>query len=128
MKRSEVYDNIRDWIQSHGYDEGYILQARFWNERPDTNNARYIVIQQNGGAAGEEAITRDYFRILVISARNDENISEVEDLADAIRQSMLTEFKTDKIIHMKPTGAIPAIMTKEGRYIFTVAFQAIISR
>ncbi|HAY0262527.1 TPA: phage tail termination protein [Escherichia coli] len=128
MKRSEVYDNIRDWIQSHGYDEGYILQARFWNERPDTNNARYIVIQQNGGAAGEEAITRDYFRILVISARNDENISEVEDLADAIRQSMLTEFKTDKIIHMKPTGAIPAIMTKEGRYIFTVAFQTIISR
>lgn len=128
MKRSEVYDNIRDWIQSHGYDEGYILQARFWNERPDTNNDRYIVIQQNGGAAGEEAITRDYFRILVISARNDENISEVEDLADAIRQSMLTEFKTDKIIHMKPTGAIPAIMTKEGRYIFTVAFQTIISR
>ncbi|EPN8591856.1 phage tail termination protein [Escherichia coli] len=128
MKRSEVYDNIRDWIQSHGYDEGYILQARFWNERPDTNNTRYIVIQQNGGAAGEEAITRDYFRILVISSRNDKNISEVEDLADAIRQSMLTEFKTDKIVHMKPTGAIPAIMTKEGRYIFTVAFQAIISR
>ncbi|HBP9081237.1 TPA: hypothetical protein L6746_000665 [Escherichia coli] len=128
MKRSEVYDNIRDWIQSHGYDEGYILQARFWNERPDTNNVRYIVIQQNGGAAGEEAITRDCFRILVISARNDANISEVEDLADAIRQSMLTEFKTDKIIHMKPTGAIPAIMTKEGRYIFTVAFQTIISR
>ncbi|HAJ7191191.1 TPA: hypothetical protein HNO18_06455 [Escherichia coli] len=128
MKRSEVYDNIRDWIQSHGYDEGYILQARFWNERPDTNNARYIVIQQNGGAAGEEAITRDYFRILVISARNDKNISEVEDLADAIRQSMLTEFKTDKIVYMKPTGAIPAIMTKEGRYIFTVAFQTIISR
>ncbi|EER4310904.1 hypothetical protein B7654_003754 [Escherichia coli] len=128
MKRSEVYDNIRDWIQSHGYDEGYILQARFWNERPDTNNDRYIVIQQNGGAAGEEAITRDYFRILVISSRNDKNISEVEDLADAIRQSMLTEFKTDKIVHMKPTGAIPAIMTKEGRYIFTVAFQAIISR
>ncbi|MDK6461294.1 hypothetical protein QP136_05525 [Escherichia coli] len=128
MKRSEVYDNIRDWIQSHGYDEGYILQARFWNERPDTNNARYIVIQQNGGAAGEEAITRDYFRILVISSRNDKNISEVEDLADAIRQSMLTEFKTDKIVYMKPTGAIPAIMTKEGRYIFTVAFQAIISR
>lgn len=128
MKRSEVYDNIRDWIQSHGYDEGYILQARFWNERPDTNNDRYIVIQQNGGAAGEEAITRDYFRILVISSRNDKNISEVEDLADAIRQSMLTEFKTDKIIHMKPTGAIPAIMTKEGRYIFTVAFQTIISR
>ncbi|WP_215410568.1 hypothetical protein [Escherichia coli] len=128
MKRSEVYDNIRGWIQSHGYDEGYILQARFWNERPDTNNARYIVIQQNGGAAGEEAITRDYFRILVISSRNDKNISEVEDLADAIRQSMLTEFKTDKIVHMKPTGAIPAIMTKEGRYIFTVAFQAIISR
>ncbi len=128
MKRSEVYDNVRDWIQSHGYDEGYILQARFWNERPDTNNTRYIVIQQNGGAAGEEAVTRDYFRILVISARNDANISEVEDLADAIRQSMLTEFKTDKIIHMKPTGAIPAIMTKEGRYIFTVAFQTIISR
>ncbi|HAG6866466.1 TPA: hypothetical protein HF215_002533 [Escherichia coli] len=128
MKRSEVYDNIRDWIQSHGYDEGYILQARFWNERPDTNNDRYIVIQQNGGAAGEEAITRDYFRILVISSRNDKNISEVEDLADAIRQSMLTEFKTDKIVHMKPTGAIPAIMTKEGRYIFTVAFQTIISR
>lgn len=128
MKRSEVYDNIRDWIQSHGYDEGYILQARFWNERPDTNNVRYIVIQQNGGAAGEEAITRDYFRILVISARNDANISEVEDLADAIRQSMLAEYKTDKIIHMKPTGAIPAIMTKEGRHIFTVAFQTIISR
>lgn len=128
MKRSEVYDEIRDWIKFHEYDEGYILQARFWNEKSNSNNDRYIVIQQNGGAAGEEAITRDYFRILVISARNDANISEVEDLADAIRQSMLTEFKTDKIVHMKPTGAIPAIMTKEGRYIFTVAFQAIISR
>lgn len=34
MKRSEVYDEIRDWIKSHGYDEGYILQARFWNENP----------------------------------------------------------------------------------------------
>lgn len=33
MKRSEVYDEIRDWIKSHGYDEGYILQARFWNEK-----------------------------------------------------------------------------------------------
>lgn len=33
MKRSEVYNEIRDWIKSHGYDEGYILQARFWNER-----------------------------------------------------------------------------------------------
>lgn len=128
MKRSEVYDNIRDWIQFHGYDEGYILQARFWNERSNSNNDRYIVIQQNGGAAGEEAINRDYFRILVISARNDANISEVEDLADAIRQSMLTEFKTDKITHMKPTGAIPVMQTSEGRFIFTVAFQTIISR
>lgn len=128
MKRSEVYDEIRDWIQSHGYDEGYILQARFWNERSNSNNDRYIVIQQNGGAAGEEAITRDYFRILVISARNDANISEVEDLADAIRQSMLTEYKTDKITHMKPVGAIPAMQTREGRFIFTVALQTIISR
>jgi hypothetical protein len=56
------------------------------------------------------------------------SIDQVEDLADAIRQSMLTEYKTDKITHMKPVGAIPAIQTREGRFIFTVAFQTIISR
>ncbi|ENQ0912830.1 hypothetical protein ACENW9_000803 [Escherichia coli] len=128
MKRSEVYAAIRDWLTAHGFCEGYTVQARFWNEKNHSPTDRYIVIQQNGGGVAEEAVTRDYFRILVISARNDTGIAEVEDLADAIRQSMITDYKTDKIINMKPTGAIPTIQTREGRFVFTVAFQTIISR
>lgn len=85
MTRSEVYDALRAWLQSHGFDVGYRVQKRFWNEMEGTEGERYLVIQQNGGGKSEEAITRDFFRILVLSGQNDSDINEVENRADAIR-------------------------------------------
>lgn len=36
MTRSEVYDALRAWLQSHGFDVGYRVQKRFWNELEGT--------------------------------------------------------------------------------------------
>ncbi|EAZ0407585.1 hypothetical protein GS124_002769 [Salmonella enterica] len=128
MTRSEVYDALRVWLQSHGFDVGYRVQKRFWNELEGTEGERYLVIQQNGGGKPEEAITRDFFRILVLSGQNDSDINEVEDRADAIRQAMIDDYKTECIISMQPIGGITAIQTEEGRYLFDISFQTIISR
>ena len=95
MTRSEVYDALRAWLQSHGFDVGYRVQKRFWNELENTEGERYLVIQQNGGGKPEEAITRDYFRILLLSGQNDSDINHVEDRADAIRQAMIDDYKTE---------------------------------
>ncbi|KLQ03242.1 hypothetical protein ABF76_14685 [Enterobacter hormaechei subsp. xiangfangensis] len=94
----------------------------------NTEGERYLVIQQNGGGKPEEAITRDYFRILLLSGQNDSDINHVEDLADAIRQAMIDDYKTECIISMQPIGGITAIQTEEGRYLFDISFQTIISR
>lgn len=128
MTRSEVYDALRAWLQLHGFDVGYRVQKRFWNELENTKGERYLVIQQNGGGKPEEAITRDYFRILLLSGQNDSNINQVEDRADAIRQAMIDDYKTECIISMQPIGGITAILTEEGRYLFDISFQTIISR
>ncbi|WP_409249935.1 phage tail termination protein [Enterobacter hormaechei] len=128
MTRSEVYDALRAWLQSHGFDVGYRVQKRFWNELEGTEGERYLFIQQNGGGKPEEAITRDYFRILLLSCHNDSNINEIEDRADAIRQAMIDDYKTECIISMQPIGGITAIQTEEGRYFFDISFQTIISR
>ncbi|WP_425249450.1 phage tail termination protein, partial [Enterobacter hormaechei] len=53
MTRSEVYDALRAWLQSHGFDVGYRVQKRFWNELEGTEGDRYLVIQQNGGGKPE---------------------------------------------------------------------------
>ena len=115
MTRNEVYDSLRAWLQSHGFDVGYRVQKRFWNELENTEGERYLVIQQNGGGKPEEAITRDYFRILLLSGQNDSDINQVEDRADAIRQAMIDDYKTECIISMQPIGGITAIKTEEGR-------------
>lgn len=128
MTRSEVYDALRAWLQSHGFDTGYKLQKRFWDEQKATANTRYIVIQQNGGGGTEEALTRDYFRFILLSGQNDAAVDEVEDHADAIRQAMINEYSTECIISMQPLAGITAIKTEEGRYLFDVSFQTIISR
>ncbi|MCR2796457.1 hypothetical protein NQ094_10565 [Enterobacter kobei] len=128
MTRSEVYDALRAWLQSHGFDVGYRVQSRFWKDSEESAGDRFIVIQQNGGGKPEEAITRDYFRILLLSGQNDSNINQVEDRADAIRQEMIDDYKTECIISMQPIGGITAIKTEEGRYLFDISFQTIISR
>lgn len=128
MTRSEVYNALRAWLQSHGFDVGYRVQSRFWKDSEESAGDRFIVIQQNGGGKPEEAITRDYFRILLLSGQNDSNINQVEDLADAIRQAMIDDYKTECIISMQPIGGITAIQTEEGRYLFDISFQTIISR
>ncbi|MFB4894461.1 hypothetical protein ACE3K1_06855 [Enterobacter hormaechei subsp. hoffmannii] len=128
MTRSEVYDALRAWLQSHRFDVGYRVQKRFWNELEGTEGERYLVIQQNGGGKPEDAITRDYFRIIILSGQDDSNINQVEDRADAIRQAMIDDYKTECIISMQPIGGITAIKTEEGRYLFDISFQTIISR
>ncbi|MDU2940680.1 MAG: hypothetical protein E7B59_16120 [Enterobacteriaceae bacterium] len=128
MTRSEIYDALRAWLQGHGFDTGYRVQKRQWTEVQNTRNARYLIIQQNGGGAGEEAITRDYFRLILLTGQDDVSIDEVEDRAEAIRQAMLDDHQTECIIFMQPIGGIPAFRTEEGRYAFEINFQTIISR
>lgn len=69
MTRSEVYNALRMWLQSHGFDVGYRVQKRSWNELEGTEGERYLVIQQNGGGTPEEAITRDFFASLFCQNR-----------------------------------------------------------
>lgn len=126
MKRSEVYDALKQWLESHGFDTGYQIQKRQWKDTKPAD--RFIVLQQNDGGASEQAVTRDYFRFLVITAQNDPSPDDVEDRADDIRQAMLDEHRTCAIILMKPIGGIPATPSAEGRIIFEINFQAIISR
>lgn len=128
MKRTEVYDALRAWLQAHGFDTGYRVQKRFWNEQAAQQADRYLIIKPDGGGNSEEAITNDYFRIILLSAQNDASPDDVEDRADAIRQAMIDEYKTECLISMQPVGGIVSILTEEGRYLFDINFQTIISR
>lgn len=128
MTRTEVYDALRAWLQAHGFDTGYRVQKRFWNEQAAQQTDRYLIIQQNGGGGTEEALTRDYFRFILLSAQNDASPDDVESRADAIRQAMIDDYRTECLISMQPLGGITAILTEEGRYLFDINFQTIISR
>lgn len=128
MTRAEVYDALRAWLQAHGFDTGYRVQKRFWNEQAAQQADRYLIIQQNGGGSTEEALTRDYFRLILLSAQNDASPDDVESRADAIRQAMIDEYKTECLVSMQPIGGITSILTEEGRYLFDINFQTIISR
>lgn len=128
MTRTEVYDALKAWLQTHGFDSGYRTQKRFWNEQAAQQADRYLIIQQNGGGGTEESLTRDYFRFILLSAQNDQSPDEVESRADDIRQAMIDEYKTECLISMQPIGGISAILTEEGRYLFDINFQTIISR
>lgn len=128
MTRTEVYDALRAWLQTHGFDSGYRIQKRFWNEQAEQQADRYLIIRQNGGGGTEESLTRDYFRFILLSAQNDQSPDEVESRADEIRQAMIDEYKTECLISMQPIGGISAILTEEGRYLFDINFQTIISR
>ena len=128
MTRAEVYDALRAWLQAHGFDTGYRVQKRFWNEQAAQQADRYLIIQQNGGGTTEEALTRDYFRFILLSAQNDASPDDIESRADAIRQAMIDEYKTECLVSMQPIGGITSILTEEGRYLFDINFQTIISR
>lgn len=128
MTRSGIYDVLLAWLQSHAFDTGYRVQYRFWNELQGTEAERYLIIQQNGGGTTEEAVTRDYFRFLLLSGQNDNSINEVEERADAIRQAMISDYRTDCIVSMQPVGGIIVIKTEEGRFLFEISFQTILSR
>lgn len=41
---------------------------------------------------------------------------------------MIDDYKSECIISMQPIGGITAIQTEEGRYLFDISFQTIISR
>lgn len=125
---SDTYQSIKTWLSSHNLLDGYVLQFRKWIEIKTAKYNRYIVILPAGGGNASEAVTRDYFRIVIISAINDSNIVEVNDRADEIRQFMLDDFETNEIISMSPISGITQANTEEGRFIFEFTAQMIISR
>ncbi|EPG7575997.1 MULTISPECIES: phage tail termination protein [Providencia] len=127
MTSSEIYDAIGDWLVSHNFSAGYRLQKRFWKESEGSQIDRFMVIQRMGGANSEEAVTRDSYRILLISAIGDTNIDEVDDLASRIRSAMLDDYQTGCIISMRPIGGISDHMS-ENRIFFEINFNTIISR
>lgn len=125
---SDTYNSIKSWLNSHNLLDDYILQFRKWVEVKNTKSNRYIVILPAGGGNASEAITRDYFRIVIISAINDSNIVAVNDKADEIRQFMLDDFESSNVISMSPISGITQANTEEGRFIFEFTAQMIISR
>lgn len=125
---SDTYQSIKTWLSSHNLLDGYVLQFRKWVEVKNTKSNRYIVIVPAGGGNASEAVTRDYFRIVIISAINDSNIVSVNDRADEIRQFMLDDFEINEVISMNPIGGITQSNTEEGRFIFEFTAQMIISR
>lgn len=126
MTRSEVYDAIRDFVTNNVDVTGYVFQKRFWMDTG--KNKRYIVLQEAGGGNIEESHQLDSFRLLFISSIDDPNIDEVENLADEVRQQMTDIHSHGKIFLFEPISGIPAVKSKEGRYIFTVAFHINLSR
>lgn len=125
---SDTYQSIKKWLSVHNLIDGYILQFRKWVEAKNTQSNRYIVILPAGGGSANEATTRDYYRIVVISAINDLDIVAVNDRADEIRQSMLDDFEINDVISMTPISGITQSNTEEGRYVFEFTAQMIISR
>lgn len=125
---SDTYNSIKSWLNSHNLLDDYILQFRKWVEVKNTKSNRYIVILPVGGGNASEAITRDYFRIVIISAINDSDVVAVNDKADEIRQFMLDDFESNNVISMSPISGITQSNTEEGRFIFEFTAQMIISR
>lgn len=126
---SDTYNSIKSWLNSHNLLDDYILQFRKWVEVKNTKSNRYIVIlPAAGGGNASEAITRDYFRIVIISAINDSDVVAVNDKADEIRQFMLDDFESNNVISMSPISGITQANTEEGRFIFEFTAQMIISR
>ncbi|OVZ99007.1 hypothetical protein CBW53_03115 [Yersinia frederiksenii] len=126
MKRSDVYSAITEWIESHGFDAGYTIQRREWTD--GKADERFIVIMASNNVSTEEAIIKDNFRIIVISKKNESDLNSVEDLADNIRQKMISNYSFKYITQMKPIGSLYPIRTKENRWLIEINFQATISR
>lgn len=125
---SNTYQSIKDWLVSHNLIDDYIFQFRKWVEVKNTQSKRYIVVIPAGGGNANEAVTKDYFRIVIVSAINDSNIVAVNDKADEIRQSMLDDYEMNDVISMNPISGITQSNTEEGRFVFEFTAQMIISR
>lgn len=125
MTRSEVYDALKDWLDTHGFTAGYRVQKRYWQD--GEAGERFIVIQQNAGGESEEALLRDSFRFLFITARSDSDIGSVEDLADTVRRVLISDYCAGGIFSMQPTGGVQHYKTAENRIIFEINFNALIS-
>lgn len=125
---SDTYKSIKEWLISHDLLDGYTLQFLKWVEVKNTKTAKYIVIIPAGGGDVNEALTRDFFRFVIISAINDSNIVAVNDRADEIRQSMLDDFQINNVISMTPISGITQSNTEDGRFVFEFTAQLIISR
>lgn len=125
---SDTYQSIKKWLSTHNLIDDYILQFRKWVEVKNAKSNRYIVVMLVGGGDANEAVTRDYFRIVIVSAINDSNIVAVNDKADEIRQLMLDHYEINDVISMTPISGITQSNTEEGRFVFEFTAQMIISR
>lgn len=125
MSRSEVYESLKRWLDAHGFTAGYQVQKRFWQDAD--SGTRFIVIQQNTGGDSEEAVLRDSFRLLFITAKSDPDIDSVEDLADTVRRTLIADYCAGSIFAMQPTGGVQQYKTTENRIIFEINFNALIS-
>lgn len=131
---SDTYRTLESWLDDNDLLDGYIFQIRRWYEMKNTEQSRFIVIIPSGGGANEEALTNDYFRVLVISKRNEiiingvSGVDEVNDHADKIRQCMIDNYSKDCVIYINPIGGIQQNQSKEGRWIFEFTVQLKVSR
>ncbi|MFH6839106.1 hypothetical protein [Providencia sp. 2024EL-00732] len=127
MKSSDVFDAIADWLESHGFNAGYKLQKRFWNETENSQLVRFMLIQNMSDGRSEEAFVDDSYRIVLISARNETNVDDIDDLASMIRNTMIDDYKSGCITMMRPIGGGSSFMS-ENRTFFEINFNTIISR
>lgn len=125
MKPSDIYQAIRDWLTANNFDDGFKVQERFWRDGAQLD--KFIVIQRMGGSNPEEALVRDSYRLILISADGGSQ-KELEDLAFSIREALIRDHKIGCMTYVEPIGSINQSMSDRNRLILEINFNTIISR
>ncbi|MGJ3353428.1 hypothetical protein [Providencia heimbachae] len=125
MKPSDIYQAIRDWLTENNFDDGFKVQERFWRDGAQLD--KFIVIQRMGGSNPEEALVRDSYRLILISADGGSQ-KELEDLAFSIRDALIRDHKIGCMTYVEPIGSINQSMSDRNRLILEINFNTIISR
>ncbi len=125
MKPSDIYQAIRDWLTANNFDNGFKVQERFWRDGAQLD--KFIVIQRMGGSNPEEALVRDSYRLILISADGGSQ-KELEDLAFSIRDALIRDHKIGCMTYVEPIGSINQSMSDRNRLILEINFNTIISR
>lgn len=125
MKPSDIYSEITEWLEVNHFSDGFDVQYRFWKDGQQLD--KFIVIQRMGGAKPEEAITRDSYRMLLISEVGGGQ-SALEDLAFSIREALIRDHKIGCMTYVEPIGGINQSMSDRNRLVLEINFNTIISR